>query len=161
MLCPKCKAQIEEDSNFCTNCGAVIERKDEVIQTNEENKNSEVKPQTPITINNEQEDNNKANILCFISLALKYIPSILTGIFYGITDNLKNTNNPIISLLGVGPLIAFVLMIVVRVKYPKNKFGKVLMWIYIVELIISLILIIVIVIACAKILNDCGQSGAF
>ena len=59
------------------------------------------------------------------------------------------------GLLGIAPLAAIVIMIVVRVKYPKNKFGKVLMWIYIIELILTMLLLLIIIITCAGILHDC------
>ena len=54
-----------------------------------------------------------------------------------------------LSALGILFLIAgIVLVIYVRVKYPKNIFGKVLMWIYIVLAVLILIAFIVMLVAC-------------
>lgn len=146
MLCPKCKTEIEDYSNFCTNCGSVVENQIEINETKI--------VETQITNINEEE-NKKANKLCIISLCLKYIPTIITGSFYGITGESNSVINSLINLLGLCPLAAFIIMIIVRVKYPKNKFGKIIMWIYIIELILVIIGVIILLIACGAILRDC------
>lgn len=56
-------------------------------------------------------------------------------------------------------IASIVIMIYVRVKYPKNIFGKVLMWVYIVLISLYIITMAVIVIAvgiaCAACINEC------
>ncbi len=50
---------------------------------------------------------------------------------------------------------ALVIMIYVRVKYPLNIFGKVLMWVYIVVIALYIITMAVIIIACAIACGSC------
>ena len=45
-------------------------------------------------------------------------------------------------------------MVVVRVKYPKNTFGKVLMWIYIVEIILAIISVVLLFLMCMACANS-------
>ena len=59
------------------------------------------------------------------------------------------------SLLSIAGLV---LMIVVRVKYPKNTFGKVLMWLWITMFVIALFYLVTIIIACQLFLDSCGQN---
>ena len=62
--------------------------------------------------------------------------------------------NLISSVVGLSSIAGIVIMIIVRIKYPQNTFGKVLMWVYIVEYILLIILGIVIVIACGAAISD-------
>ena len=56
-----------------------------------------------------------------------------------------------------------VIIIYVRVKYPKNTFGKVLMWIYIVMFVLYIITMAVIIIACgiacSACIDECEKCG--
>ena len=122
------------------------------------------------------EDNKKANILCTISLVLFVCP-VITAIFYGVLENAFKVNNQLevagssvmeiaSEISGVFYVAALVLMIIVRVKYPKNTFGKILMWIYIVLTALALIAFVVMMIACSlacgacmKELEGCGDIG--
>ena len=60
---------------------------------------------------------------------------------------------------GVMFIASIVIMIYVRVKYPKNVFGKVLMWVYIVLISLYIITMAVVVIAigiaCAACIDEC------
>ena len=62
------------------------------------------------------------------------------------------------SITLIAPLASLILMIVVRVKYRNNTFGKILMWIYIVMGIISVISVFLLIFACASWLNDCSHG---
>lgn len=156
MKCKNCGIEITEDCKFCTNCGTPIGE-----TTTQENNSTpstqKVEPTQTIVNNNVNtlEDDKKANKLCIISLVLKYVPSILIGGVYSAVDSSNSIANALTLLLGLGPLAALILMIYVRVKYPKNTFGKVLMWLYIIEIVFSLIAIVIIMITCAGILNSC------
>ena len=60
-------------------------------------------------------------------------------------------------------IATLVLIIYVRVKYPKNVFGKVLMWIYIVLFVMYVVImaamIIAIGIACGAFFDNCTKMG--
>ena len=58
-------------------------------------------------------------------------------------------------LMGASYIAAWVLMILVRVKYKKNKFGFILMIIYLILLALTVIAIIILIASCISCLNDC------
>ena len=93
----------------------------------------------------------KANILCFISLGCEILPALIFGmiltIISQVTDGQPSAGLDIITnvlaILNILFVIAgLVLMIYVRVKYPRNVFGKVLMWLFILMLIVTVLLFI-------------------
>ena len=92
------------------------------------------------------QNDNTANILCYVSvglMALGFPMSLLGTILVG----------------GLFFIAALVLMIIVRVKYPQNQFGKVLCIVYIVLAAIAIILtiaaMIIIAIVCNQFIQDC------
>ncbi len=119
------------------------------------------------------EEHRKGNLFSWISVACS-VGSKLLGFLCGCVAGLigKGTaldwsDNPLIQGLGVllygvtglAELAGFVLMVYVRVKYPKNVFGKVLMWIYIIGFILYLVAAIVLLIACISCANSCSGMG--
>lgn len=104
---------------------------------------------------NEQKNNKQANKLCLISLACAVGPWLL----WMITDKLQEVAgigeifrilcNVLNALSGFGWLAAIVLMIYVRVKYPKNVFGIILMVLYIIAIIVTILFFIFIYIMCS------------
>lgn len=106
----------------------------------------------PNQVPDPKKDDKLPNILCGISLACEIVPYILSGIVMyiasalteGDTSSVYEIITSIMGTLNVLFMIAgLVLMIYVRVKYPKNIFGKVLMWLYIIMGIIGIIVFIV------------------
>ena len=108
---------------------------------------------------NDPEDERKANVFCIASLICVFLPRVLQFLGYllfgtllqqvGRESVLYDRISGALSALGIVFLIAgIVLVIYVRVKYPKNIFGKVLMWIYIVLAVLILIAFIVMLVAC-------------
>ena len=53
-------------------------------------------------------------------------------------------------------ITALILMIVARVKYPKNTFAKVLMWLYIAFYILYILLIIAVISFFAWFMTQCA-----
>lgn len=121
------------------------------------------------------QDKKKVNGLCILSLVLCYGPTVLSmilsitfavmadiRIFRPLVD-LINSHGELISVMmllleGIRFIcfvVAMALMIMVRVNYPDSTFGKVLMWIYIIQAILIVIGIIVAVIACGIVINSC------
>lgn len=108
---------------------------------------------------NNPDDERKANVFCIASLICVFLPRVLQFLGYllfgtllqqvGRESVLYDRISGALSALGILSLIAgIVLVIYVRVKYPKNIFGKVLMWIYIVLAVLILIAFIVMLVAC-------------
>lgn len=101
--------------------------------------------------NNNEENSKKGNIFAIISLLLTYGMSAISALF------LQNTPHFIDSIVSLFPLSGLVLMIIGRVNFPKNKFLKVLMWIYIINLIT---LIIYAIIASILLVSSCIACGS-
>lgn len=56
---------------------------------------------------------------------------------------------------GFCTLAALVLMIIARVNYPKNKFAKILMWVYITAIAVEVLITIALIVTCIYFLNQC------
>ena len=108
---------------------------------------------------NDPDDERKANVFCIASLICVFLPRVLQFLGYllfgtllqqvGRESVLYDRISGALSAFRILSLIAgIVLVIYVRVKYPKNIFGKVLMWIYIVLAVLILIAFIVMLVAC-------------
>lgn len=115
---------------------------------------------------NRRNSDKEANILCWISLACLIVPFILSPLgakILLVTSNsvvggLFSFLNSVFSIVFVlARILGVVLMIYVRIKYPHNIFGIVLMWIYIIVLVLIILFIIFIMVLC----NGCvdGMSG--
>lgn len=115
---------------------------------------------------NRRNDDKFANLLCWISLACLIVPFILSPLGAKILSATSGTAvgglfsflNSVFSILfTLARILGVVLMIYVRIKYPRNIFGIVLMWIYIIILILTILFIIFIMVLC----NGCmdGMSG--
>ena len=166
MKCPKCGIELEEGLNFCTNCGTDLKAKitNETI-IKEENKIDSLKgsyelPNSDKNINNDsnntmlsQGNSTSSNddmptILCIISLVLYFMGGTIIGML------------PILRGIGfLGPLAAIGIMIYVRVKYPNNLFGKVIMWIYIVFTILTIIGLVLLIMLCNSMAQSCRTLG--
>lgn len=110
------------------------------------------------------EENKRANILCVISLACEVAPMFLNGILSALltVNGVWNVGDARAFMENIGGVLSgllciagIVLLIIVRVKYPKNVFGKVLMWVYIVIGVIMLLLMIVAMIFLMAACNAC------
>ena len=118
-----------------------------------------------------------ADKLCTISLICYFGAPILSTILSTISSTASdltssfsssNVNSalssaifwPIGLVLALGPLAGIILMVIARIKAPKNTFGKILMWIYIGLFILKLLLALLLlvwfgaaIVACASRLN--------
>ena len=131
MKCGRCGNWIDDADAFCTNCGA---QRPGVVQTI----NAVGQPVTIIQVEDPQAKKT-ANLLCIISLILLFSPYIMSIVLYmpGFPDFLYGISNLATGLLS---LVSIGLMVYVRIKYPKNTFGKVIMWLYIAFLCIPILL---------------------
>lgn len=140
MYCKNCGSTCNNGDTVCSNCGKSLE------VSYYTNITPEVKKEEVYT----KEDNDKANLISAISLLCFIAPFLITGLF--LNSGLESLVSNLISLL---ELASFVLMIYVRVKYPKNIFAKVLMWFYIVAITLMIILVAVFFFACFAALASC------
>ena len=158
MYCPNCGEKMEEKDNFCIKCGTP---KNNTIGVESNIPNTQISStsinngqQKPIKVDNiSEEDNRKANLICTISLILTYGYSLFSKL---ISYGNSNISEIFDSFAGLAPLIGLVLMIYARVKYPNNKFAKVLMWIYIINVIIAIVGMIIIVATCTSMIQSCS-----
>lgn len=129
----------------------------------------------------EKRQGNKWSLISLICFVSRFVIGLLTGFMSGFissifVDNVElskvtNSFSEVVYLLGTGisvllAIAALVIIIYVRVKYPNNIFGKVLMWVYIVLFIMYVILMVALIIACGIACNacideceKCGQMG--
>lgn len=115
----------------------------------------------------EPEDNDKSvTIVASISLALLLVPKLLILGLLFIQPKLEELQGILMELSPICYIVGLVLMIVTRVKHPKNTMGKVSMWFYIIitviEVIIGILAILLVVWlcgACIEVLPECGKMG--
>lgn len=121
--------------------------------------------QAPVPTEEEKANRKKANILCIISLALMILPNIVSGAVSGITNTLDEITSDnyeavetllsiMVGGLGASYIASWVLMLIARIKY-KTTFSKVLMWIYIGLLAAGIIGVILLIVMCAYIVQEC------
>ncbi len=166
MFCSNCGNKLNKESTFCPNCGTKVERKDEEKKTiNNESSEAVSAPVTNTNNSSSQsspELTKKVNNLCIISLICYFGVPLILSAFYTASES---TNSVILgaitsflSLFSFGSYIAaIVLMIVARVKDPKNTFAKVLMIVYIVLFVIELLALLFFIAACGALVSDCGR----
>lgn len=101
-------------------------------------------------------DNKKANKLCVVALIL-YVITIINFFKNEIINRIVAVIqiNELIRLLiffivGIAPLLSFIIIIYVRLKYPKNTFAKILFTIIVLSVIICIIVGIMIFYAMFK-----------
>lgn len=125
------------------------------------------------------EDKKKGNFWSWMSLAcfaggfvVDALMAVFMGVLNSITYNLTSTANvseatnaaseAFIAIGGSVSILlaiaALVIMIYVRVKYPKNIFGKVLMWVYIVLFVMYVLFMVAIIIACGIACAACTEE---
>lgn len=160
MFCSECGKKITKNAKFCTNCGK------EQVNTEIEETPVVVK-QTPVV--EEDKNNHLANVLCTISVCLYFGMPFVSFLFYCVTGGIMSYGDDYTSamasffssivgiLSSMSTLAAYVLMIVARVKCPKNTFGKVLMWVYIALFVMGLLTLVVLMVTCVGILAECGS----
>ena len=102
-----------------------------------------------------------SNRFSLISLILHYgcpiVFGIITAIGNGIGTDASEAFASVLGLgIGLGVTASYVLMIIARVKCRKAAFGKVLMWVYIIELILEIITFVVVVVWFINMLSQCN-----
>ena len=143
-ICPNCGTNNNSISNFCTNCGEYLVGN----STNTNNQNS-----MQMNMNNKETEGNKFGT---ISLILYFSGPFITLLTSILPHNLANF---ISSLSGLLPLSGIIVMIMGRVKFPTNKFLKVVMWIIIGTIILGVIAMLLFMIWCYATCTGMDTSG--
>lgn len=151
MFCSHCGTKIESGNSFCTNCGAKIDGNNNT--PNNDNVNNVA---NTTTIQQETKDYSQARIMCIASVVLTYFSSVILAVVSQVLPILEKL---LTSLAGLCPIAGVILLIIVRVKYPEYKPGKVIMWVYIISLIVSIIAFILLAAFCYMICSSIDTSG--
>ena len=144
--CVKCGAELIPGSSFCGVCGMSL--------TPNAPTNTNV---VPTNNNSDVNEGSTPTVLGIISLLLYYAGPVIVGLLtIGMPSNAKYAIESIVSLT---PLAGIVTMIIGRVKYPKNKFLKVVMWIIICSILFIIIIFILIFLWCWITCSTMDTSG--
>ncbi len=134
MYCGNCGNPLKNGDKYCEKCGSPV--------------STDYNMNTPQIQNNQKaEDQTTANILILIAFILFFPVSFLSN------------SIGIYGLNGISYLVGLTLLIYTRVKYPKNIFAKVLMWLVIIFTIIFIIFVFITFISCSIVARDCGSLG--
>ena len=146
MYCKQCGTKVEEGNKFCTRCGVNLE--------SDNNQSNNINNETN-QINNVQNDNtqntvdtkdySEAKKMCIASVVLTYCSGFIAVLMSTMVPALSKIFS---SLSGICPIAGLFLLITVRVKYPEYKPGKIIMWVYIITVGISLVAFILFAIFC-------------
>ena len=141
-------------------------------------------PNTPSTTNTPQQPTNQENQnqntatqdeskmalrYVLISLALRYVPIVASGligsVMYTVSGGKNNgiASNPIETILpllvGPGYIASWVIAIIARSKFKKAKSPKVLLIVYIIELVLGLISVMLVIFMFLTILESCRNAS--
>lgn len=149
-FCGKCGNELKADSKFCPSCGEKVI--DEVKEV------KEVKPvvSTPPT--------SGGNVFGILALCLYFGTYLVYGLLYGLLYTYDYDSvlfRYLSSAAGTLPIAGIVFMIIGRVKYPNNKFLKVVMWIIIVAAIITCIAAVIFLVTCFASCLACAASESY
>ena len=113
-----------------------------------------------------QEDNKSVKTLCVLSLifmiagfVVPYIVVALASAMGFDTEDLSENMSWFWLILGGFEPASIILMIIARVKNSKSVFAKVLMWIWIAMIVLTLVTIILLMIGCTLFLNELRREG--
>ena len=172
MKCPKCEMNINDNSKFCIHCGYQF--------NNEQNSKyciscgSEIIPgskfcgvcgagfgtNVSVPAKTDVNDDNKnptANLLGILSLVLYFCGPVLVGFLYKILPYGYASSSS--SVASLSSLAGIVIMIVGRIKYPKNTLLKVAMWIIIILILLGIVAFVLIFLWCWITCSTYDTSG--
>ena len=164
MFCPNCGTQNADGAKFCAKCGAALQSAaPSFAPVNQQSVSEQPVPAAKRGRTYGPQERKKANRLCILSLILGIVIPLAVCIIFGVVENTGFTPSyyliTMVTLLPSAAMIAgIVLMIVVRIKYPKNKFGLVLMIIYCAYVVIGLIFFVIALSSCSDFIGSSSCS---
>ena len=87
------------------------------------------------------------------------IPYLGTSIGTGLSDTGDTIGTAVAGFGSMVYIASIILMIILRVKYPKNQGGKILMYVMLVEIALGIITVILVVVACYAMMEAFGCYG--
>lgn len=145
MKCAKCGEELKQGNRFCTNCGTSIVPGTPVNTLNYATAASYGQNKVVNVV--AEDENKKANRLCVYSLLCYFVGPIIFAILSVLLNLIFQGLGTFLSLGStISKIAAYVFIGMARVKYPRNTFSKVLMWVYIALFLLGLLLAIVIVV---------------
>lgn len=146
-FCPKCGKANEMNFNFCDGCGTpLVQTNVNNNQPSVSNNQQSINSQQVIDDEQKQIDEHNAIILGIVSLVLYYVGGAIVLVISSLLPESARTFFS--SFSGLCPLAGVITMIVGRIKYPKNTFLKVVMWIIIISIMFGIIAIILLFLMC-------------
>lgn len=167
MFCSNCGTQVGDTEKFCKVCGKpLVQAAMPVMQQAPVNQQPVSEQQVPAPKRSRAygpQEQKKATKLCVISLILGVVIPLAACIIAGVAESLGSIPNYyLITMFSFIPSAAMIagiaLMIVVRIKYSKSKFGLVLMIIYCVYVAVALIFIIIALSSCSDFIGSSSCS---
>ena len=143
MYCVKCGYKISDTAKICTHCGTMVSQNNQNLQPVNNNKTT-----TDVDTKVNKEENKKATPLCVMSLICGYVIPLV----------FSNSKIPPL-LLNCISLASLVLVIIARIKYPNSELAKVLLFIYVAEILLGAIIFIIFFEACSAICGPLGDMG--
>ncbi len=146
-FCTHCGAMNQINSQYCTNCGMQINQNH--VHSNMNNCNCL----------NEQSNTNSSDgtKLGIISLVTYFCSPVIVGTIVSVLPT--SIRDEFSSLGALCPLAGIITMIIGRVKYPNNKLLKVVMWVIIVSIILSVFAFVLFLIWCHVTCMQIDASG--
>ena len=133
MKCKNCGKELNDEEDYCSSCGLKVEYTIEDTKK-EENTHPDIM-QTPV------DDQKQANTLCIISMILYFGSGIISAIIAALADKIPHLSS-LSGLVGFCPLAGFIICVVARARYPKSKFAKTLLIVYIVLFVLAVVAVI-------------------
>lgn len=160
-FCPSCGKEVVEGALFCTNCGVQFSQTNNEVNNQNEVINEQPVIEQPVvqqnTIDNQKSKDSNATLFGVLSLVLYFAGSVVVSLLSYLLP--ASSRDAFMSLSGFCPMAGIVLMIIGRVKYPTNKFLKVVMWLIIGSIILGIIAIIILFVWCYITCSSVDTSG--
>lgn len=158
MICRHCGKEHGGEGEFCPFCGLRNDAGEAALLSSE---NAE-----PVPVSGtDHVDKPQTKLLCILSLifgfgapAVVYAGNELLDILFRDVSFMQKMTDLTNEIAFLFPVAGLVLMIIARVKDPKSRFGKIVMWIYIAATILTVILAIILIFAFVYAMVSCCES---